>query len=202
MNQPIKMPSDRFTTHELRLASEDSVTAYLRNIPDDLKSLASRSTENQCMTANRLKSIVGLMLLGASLLAASVSAHHSSNQFDMARRLQIKGTVVRFQWTNPHVKLFLEVQKDGKNELWAFEGNSPNVLNRAGWHSGLVQAGQKITVISAPARDGRNIGLLFAVTAADGHELSGFPVEGEGGPGGAGLGTAPPAPPPLTIYNK
>lgn len=148
-----------------------------------------------------IRAALPLLLLAAPTFSTPAWAHHSSNQFDMTRRLQVTGTVVRLQWSNPHVRLFVQVPKGGGSELWAFEGNSPNVLNRAGWHSGLVQPGQKIVVTSSPARDGRKIGLLSAVKLASGRELSGFPVEGDGGPGGAGIGGVRPTPPPLTIYN-
>lgn len=149
----------------------------------------------------RAHQAASLLLLATAVVATPSSAHHSSSQFDMTRRLQVSGTVVRFQWANPHVKLFLMVPKDGKSELWAFEGNSPNVLARSGWYSNLLQAGQKITVITQPSRDGRKIGLLSSVKLANGRSISGFPVEGEGGPGGAGIGVTRAPTPPLTVYN-
>lgn len=151
---------------------------------------------------SRRISLAGSIFIFAAVVGSAPSiAHHSSSHFDMTRRLQVSGTVVRFQWANPHVKLFLMVPKDGKNELWAFEGNSPNVLARSGWYSSLLEVGQKITVVTQPARDGRKIGLLSSVKLANGRSISGFPVEGEGGPGGAGIGTTRAPTPPLTVYN-
>ena len=50
-----------------------------------------------------------------ALLAAPASAHHSQAMFDTTREVLLEGTVVRFDWVNPHMYLIIETKgPDGK----------------------------------------------------------------------------------------
>ncbi len=88
--------------------------------------------------------------------------------FDQSRQVSIVGTVKEFQWTNPHT--FIEVT-DSAGVLWSVELNSPNNLLRQGWKRTALKAGDKVTVIINPLRDGQHGGLFNAVTLPDGSIL-------------------------------
>ena len=51
------------------------------------------------------------------------------------------------------------------------ELNSPNNLVRQGWKRTIVKAGDKISVVLNPLRDGRPGGLFTALTLPDGRVL-------------------------------
>ena len=72
-------------------------------------------------------------LLGALALAAQTArAHHSFAMFDFTKVVTITGTVKEFQWTNPHVVLWVNVEgKDPKKpDVWWLEMTSPGNLTR------------------------------------------------------------------------
>jgi hypothetical protein len=107
-----------------------------------------------------------------SLIGTSVSAHHSFAIFDHTRTYTLKGTVLSFQWTNPHGYLELDVE-DGPEGLRHFtlELTSINMLRRAGWKSSDVRAGDEVTAIVAPLLNGDPGGLLLEIEVPDGRTL-------------------------------
>lgn len=112
----------------------------------------------------------GIALAGV-LLAAVAMAHHSFAMFDQTRRVTLKGTVLEFQWTNPHAFLHVEVEEGGRKTAWHVELNSPNNLKRQGWKSTSVKPGEVVTVVINPLRDGTPGGLFVSVTLPDGTVL-------------------------------
>lgn len=113
--------------------------------------------------------VVALPLLAASGLAA---AHHSFAMFDQSKVVTIEGSVVAFQWKNPHIYLHLQ-SKDSQAPagLYVFEGGSVNMLSRNGWKPSSVKAGDKVTVVYHPLRDGQPGGALKSVQMPDGRVL-------------------------------
>lgn len=112
--------------------------------------------------------------LGALTLAmiGAAQAHHSFAMFDQAKQLPLKGTVVEFQWTNPHAFIQLEVpESDGARHVWSIELNSPNNLKRQGWKSTSLKVGDNVTVVINRLRDGKKGGLFVSVTLPDGKVL-------------------------------
>jgi len=60
----------------------------------------------------------------ASLLMAGaipVRAHHSFAMFDHTRTITVKGEVTKFQWTNPHALLELDVPGPAGNKHYTLE---------------------------------------------------------------------------------
>ena len=121
------------------------------------------------MTSPRTLASLGALLAGAMALApASAQAHHSFAMFDQSKQVTVSGTVRDFQWTNPHA--FIELE-DAQGKTWGVELNSPNNLVRQGWKRTIVKAGDKISVVLNPLRDGRPGGLFTALTLPDGRVL-------------------------------
>jgi hypothetical protein len=115
------------------------------------------------------------LCLAAAFLAAVLAgaqpaaAHHSFAMFEPTKTLTFKGTVKTFQWTNPHVIVWVLVQPDdgGPAQEWSLETTSPGVLTRNGWTRQSLKAGDRVSVVFSPLRDGSHGGGLNSVTLLD-----------------------------------
>ncbi len=108
-----------------------------------------------------------LLLLGVlTAVPWSASAHHSFAMFDFTKTVTITGTVKEFQWTNPHVVVWVNVEgKDpAKPDVWWLELTSPGNLTRTGWNRKALAAGDKVVVELNPLRNGDLGGALVKVT--------------------------------------
>jgi hypothetical protein len=111
-----------------------------------------------------------IVLLGSSLAAVlPASAHHAFAAYDRTKTLTLKGTIKTFQWTNPHVVVWLVVQPPGGGapEEWSVETTSPGVLTRSGWTRHSLNVGDRVSVEFNPLRDGSHGGGLNSVTLLD-----------------------------------
>ncbi len=120
------------------------------------------------MTSRRTSWVGGVLGL-LMVMTAPAMAHHSFAVFDHTRTLTIRGTVTKFQWTNPHGFLEVDVpQPDGTTKHFSIELTSINMMQRTGWRSNMIKAGDKVTAIVAPLLSGDPVGLGLEVTLADG----------------------------------
>ena len=58
-------------------------------------------------------------------------AHHAlAAQYDLNRSVVVSGTVTKVEWTNPHVRLYLDATGSRENDVmhWQLEMASPNLL--------------------------------------------------------------------------
>ena len=108
-----------------------------------------------------------------SLLNIDVAvAHHSAAMFNMEEEVVLKGTVKKFQFTNPHVWIHLQVvNEDGTETLWKIEALNPNALKRKGWKRNTFKAGDEVTVTAAPAKSGKPKANFIRAITADGSEI-------------------------------
>jgi hypothetical protein len=100
--------------------------------------------------------------------------HHSfAAEYDEKKVQTITGVVTKFEWTNPHVRFYVDV-KDEKGNLtnWDLELMSVNTLTRAGWDRHVLKVGDKVTVTFYAARDGSKRGnARGSVELADGRKI-------------------------------
>src|SRR5690606_39115493 len=126
------------------------------------------------------------LLVSSSLLTATVWAHHSTAEFDYTKQLTIQGKVKEVQWTNPHSYIQLLVtDADGKQVEWSVEIGSPSLNINMGWRKDSVVAGDDVTMLLSPARNGTPYGTLRVLTFPDGRELRGVASQVGGGRRGA-----------------
>jgi hypothetical protein len=118
----------------------------------------------------RVKFIVLIFATALLALSASLFAHHSfAAQYDANKPITLKGVVTRFEWTNPHARIFIDVIDDKGNVTnWNLELGSPNILARAGWTRKALAVGDKVTVEGALAKDGSKMANARTVTLAGG----------------------------------
>jgi Family of unknown function (DUF6152) len=109
--------------------------------------------------------IFGALLFGGS---TGAMAHHSFAQFDSSRSVMLEGTVTKFEWTNPHSWIYLNVSGAGSvTEEWQIELPAAAALAREGWSKTFVKPGEKIAVRVNPLKDGRKAGLLQSFTPGE-----------------------------------
>ena len=75
--------------------------------------------------------------------------------FDMSKTVSFKGKIKELQWTNPHVWIELTVDEKDGPVTYAFEGAAVAVLKRVGWTKDSVKAGDVVTVVGHPYKNGR-----------------------------------------------
>ena len=121
------------------------------------------------------KRIIPLFAVAFGLVSvcAPLLAHHGSQGYDFnVPRKTLKGIVSRFAWQNPHAQMYLDVKDDKGNIVdWAMELNNPGNLVGLGWTHSSVKAGDEVTVIFNPGKEGRPIGICVDVALADGRKL-------------------------------
>ena len=125
-------------------------------------------------TKEKLALSVGFVV-AILVAAAPVLAHHSFSMFDMDKDVAYKGTVVEYRWVNPHVHMTLQVDPGSGDSstagTWDMEGASTNIMARQGWTRATVKAGDKITIVAHPSKDGSKGASMFYVVFPDGKRL-------------------------------
>jgi hypothetical protein len=113
--------------------------------------------------------------LALTLVSGAAHGHHSREAFDVARNITYRGTVRAYRLENPHSTIVVTVGANAKDRstvgTWNIEASSVGIMTARGWKPNLFRAGDPITVVAHPNRDGsRNI-LLFYVVLPDGKRL-------------------------------
>jgi uncharacterized protein DUF6152 len=136
-----------------------------------------RSATQQSVSALRplwkeARTLAGFVAAVGLFLAAPAFAHHSDTIYDKENLVTVTGTVAQFEFTNPHVVIFLDVKgDDGRVNQWIAFGGAPGALARVGWNKNLIKTGEPISILGFQFEDGRKGLLLLKVVRADGKLL-------------------------------
>ena len=115
-----------------------------------------------------------LVLAGLLCPALQAFAHHSfAAEYDEKKVMVLKGVVTKFEWTNPHVRFYVDVANEkGNITNWDLELMSPNTLTRAGWSRNALKVGDHVSVTAYMAKDGSKRGNARGnVTLANGKQI-------------------------------
>ena len=99
------------------------------------------------------------ILAGALIFPQLALAHHSASNFDTNNKITLEGTIVRYEWKNPHVYVWLaenpnaDTQKDTQQVVWEIEGQPPSMLRRMGWTQETLKIGDRVTVTASADRN-------------------------------------------------
>ena len=124
------------------------------------------------MTKSRIFRLgFGFWVLGLSALP--VLAHHSDTAYDLFQPITLQGTVAKFLWENPHIRVYIEVRDaDGRVATWNVEGNPPGRIGGRGLKDAL-KVGDRITIAGYRARDpAQRSALGYRLTLADGRRFT------------------------------
>jgi hypothetical protein len=110
--------------------------------------------------------LVVLAAVGSLVMfSGSVMAHHGVAGYDMTKTITLHGTVSKFDWSNPHVVVFVDAKNDsGEMQHWTIEFAAPVHMARAGWSKNAMKAGDDITIDTHPSRNGAPIGISSTIT--------------------------------------
>ena len=116
--------------------------------------------------------LAAVAALALAVTSTPAAPHHSFAMFDMAKEVTVKGTVKKFQWTNPQAYIQL-IAKDasGKEVEYSLEMGAPMYLYARGWRPGSLKAGMEVSVTLNPLRNGKPGGVVRDVTTADGKPI-------------------------------
>jgi hypothetical protein len=107
------------------------------------------------------------------LFAGPTLAHHGGAAYDTSQSTTLKGTVVDFEFINPHCQLFVEVpDESGKPVKWDGEFTNPGTLHRRGWTKDMFKPGDKITLIGNRAKNGAYVLRVLKLEMSDGKVIT------------------------------
>ena len=110
-----------------------------------------------------------LLCTAMTVAAAPLMAHHSGAMFDRTRKVTVTGTVVMFQYVQPHSWIDVKVKNtDGTETEWSFEGGAPPQMKMVGLTPDVLHAGDQITITGHPLRDGRPAAAFIELTLPNG----------------------------------
>jgi len=115
---------------------------------------------------------LGGFVIGLLMVSGPAFAHHAWSGYDMAKLTTAKGSVLKFDWANPHVWISFSVTNDkGNVETWSGGGPSLIRMSNTGWNKDTLKPGDQIIAIGNRIKDGTNNIRLTKVVLSDGREL-------------------------------
>lgn len=101
-------------------------------------------------------------LCASSMVAASIAyAHHAQAPFfDQDKTVEVRGTVVRWTFRNPHPVLEVEAENaQGEKVVWAVQFAPATVLAKRGWTDQTFKPGDPVVATGHPSRAPGTYGL-------------------------------------------
>jgi hypothetical protein len=109
-----------------------------------------------------------VLVAGMAITAGPTLGHHPlAAEYDLQRSVTVTGTVTKFEWVNPHVRLNLNAsERDRRRDImqWEFEMASPNLMVLNGFKIDSFRPGDQVTVTAYPARDGSKLGFAWKIS--------------------------------------
>lgn len=116
----------------------------------------------------------GIGALALTIAAVAAAHHNSAPIYDFSKSITVEGTVLEFQFINPHARIRLAAGGgEASGDEWLAEGANAVALRHNGWTGAEIKTGDRITVTGSPARDGSRRMEWREVVAADGRALGG-----------------------------
>ena len=123
-----------------------------------------------------------LLVAFATMLGTSpAQAHHELGAAFIDDEISIEGTVVEYNFKNPHANIILSVaDASGAETLWMATAPAPSSLRRGGWTADSIRVRQSLRITGRGSRDGGPMILLESRHWDGGAIVELDPVEGTG----------------------
>lgn len=93
------------------------------------------------------------------LFVVPARAHHGTAGYDMTKVITVKGTVTKFEWSNPHCVIYVDAKdENGQVQSWTLELGAPTHMMRSGWSKTSIKPGDEIAADTHPAKNGAPVG--------------------------------------------
>jgi hypothetical protein len=122
--------------------------------------------------------VIRIAIVFCSLTLPVLAHHATAAQYDVSSTITLNGTVTRVDWTNPHVRVYLEVKMGkGNSESWTVEFPSPGAIIVAGLSRKLLSPGTVLTLEAYPSKPSadqakvQHSACAKAVTLTDGNRF-------------------------------
>jgi len=118
-----------------------------------------------------------LALAGGMLAAGTAFAHHGTAGYDMGKTLTLSGTVTRYDWSNPHVVVYMDAKDpSGHTQHWTLELSPPLLLERVGWSKNSMKPGDQVVAETHPSKNGAPVGVSGTSTFQMKFVVNGTPL--------------------------
>jgi len=109
-----------------------------------------------------------LLTLLVLAIAGGAWAHHSPALYDLQKTITLTGRVVKYEWGNPHVYVFVRSATEAGAAPWQVETGSPTMMERAGWFKDSLRVNDEVIVEMNPARNSaQRVALLGSLKKVD-----------------------------------
>jgi len=118
--------------------------------------------------------VMGLLVFCAATLAGIAAAHHAQAPFfDQEQTVEVRGTVVRWVFRNPHPVLEVETASaGGEKVVWEVQFAPATVLAKRGWTEQTFKPGDEVVATGHPSRAPGTYGLeQRSIERADGSPI-------------------------------
>ena len=120
--------------------------------------------------ANKLG--MGCSLVSVVALSVLVFAHHGAASFDTGKTVTVKGTVMEYVWSNPHVLVKVDAKDENGNVAhWVLEAQNPVTQAGRGWSKNLFKAGDEVSLDITPAKNNQPVGEIRGRIMINGKEF-------------------------------
>ena len=131
-----------------------------------------------------MRRLLGMVAAVLVMGGASALAHHGfDTEYDAAKKVSLSGVVTQVAWTNPHMRVYIDVTDvGGKVTNWNMELTSPNSVRRQGWGVNDLKPGDKVNFEGYGGKEVYSRGSLARISKVGEDKL----MFVQGGPQGGG----------------
>ena len=123
-----------------------------------------------------LRRMMMLVVPAVMLIAMNppARAHHSGAAYSQDQ-ITLKGTVVEYDWGNPHVVVVWDVKGDnGAPVRWSGELASVSSMLADGMTKNSLKPGDDVVMVVKPAKSGSPTSIIVQIKRADGTMVLGY----------------------------
>ena len=128
-----------------------------------------------------MRTKLGVLAVAIGLIyVAPLFAHHGfDTEYDANKKFKHEGVVSAVLWTNPHMRVHVDVNEGGKMVTYNMELTSPNSVQRQGWGKNDLKPGDKVVFEGYGGKVDETRGSLLSIAKV---ETPNKPLFVQGGP--------------------